>query len=229
MKKQAYFTLFIVAVAALCVPYTSNAAILRVDVNGLMTPDGMSWETAYHDIPSALMAAMPADEIWVARGTYVKGAGSRVVEITTNVEIYGGFAATEAAREERDPIVNTTSIDGAFGYPCVSIFSTAVLDGFTFENGYAPAEDGAGVLVSAPGVLIANCIFYNNESMLKGGGLSVDGVDCTIINCSFLNNKAPYGSAISHIHGTKAFGSTSTMINCLFVDNNAFTSGIVFN
>ncbi len=141
-----------------------------VDANVMppVIPDGMSWRTAYTNLQDALAVARNGDEIWVAAGVYYPDEGGGQTKddvrasfaLTDGVEIYGGFAATETARSQRQPRVNVTvlsgdidgndgtdsqgvvtttaNITGSNAYHVIfnrDVSSTAVLDGFTITAG----------------------------------------------------------------------------------------------
>lgn len=112
----------------------ANAGVLRVkaDAPGPVQ-DGASWETAYRAVPDALSAATAGDEVWVAAGQYIGR-----ITVTAEVGLYGGFAGTETARDERDPAARETVLDSA-GLGRVVTFpigatAATVLDGFTIRN-----------------------------------------------------------------------------------------------
>ena len=57
------------------------------------------------------------DEIWVAAGTYPehiknKTAGPSGSEVAVDTALYGGFAGTETARDQRNWQTNLTILDG---------------------------------------------------------------------------------------------------------------------
>ncbi len=140
-----------------------------VDANGTsLTPDGMSWTSAYTNLQDALAVAQAGDEIWVAAGVYYPDEGGGQTDndvtasfaLTDGVEIYGGFAATETERSQRQPktkvtvlsgdidgndikdgqgvVTTTNNINGANAYHVIfnsDVSSTAVLDGFTITAG----------------------------------------------------------------------------------------------
>ena len=71
--------------------------------------NGDSWANAYADLQSAIDVAGSGDQIWVAAGTYTptdqtdgSDARSATFSIPDGVEIYGGFAGTEASGTEAE-------------------------------------------------------------------------------------------------------------------------------
>jgi len=144
-------------------------AIIRVAKSGDGS-DGSTWENAYTDIQTAITAAVSGDEIWVAKGIYTPGLEiSDTFQLKSGVAIFGGFAATETIRSERDWDVNLTILSGdidgddtvtngvvltttditgdnsihvlyAFGHD-PPITETTVLDGFTITAGQADGSN----------------------------------------------------------------------------------------
>jgi hypothetical protein len=126
-------------IAVLCMALSlfagsSSAKVVRVDANSTGTiHDGISWTTAYATVAAAISAAHSGDEVWVARGTYTEN-----VSPGAGVALYGGFAGTEALREQRDWKVNPTVLDGGGNttkdiVTCKSVGT--VVDGLTLRNG----------------------------------------------------------------------------------------------
>jgi hypothetical protein len=111
------------------------AAIIRVKPSGNDSQDGLTWATAKKTLAAGIFAAASAGgEVWVAAGTYAEH-----ITIPAFVYLYGGFAATESSRDQRQVSSNTTVIDGS-GVPTVVLsvnagFLVSALDGFTVQNG----------------------------------------------------------------------------------------------
>ncbi len=178
-----------------------------VDINATGNNDGTSWANAYTDIQTALAGALAieASEIWVAAGTYLPGS-SRNDSFYFNVEnlqIYGGFDATETNLSDRDiSLINTTNETILSGdllgnddatvdfsdttrtdnsYHVVEVTANNItVDGFTIRDGYADATTGAnrfggGIYKpnSARNFTIKNSVLKNNVA-LQGAALTLN-------------------------------------------------------
>lgn len=96
----------------------AQGTILYVDRNAGGVNNGSSWANAFTSLQGALAVvnANPANsyEVWVATGVYTPAAASldsfRIER--NNVQIYGGFAATETLRTQRDWSANLTILSG---------------------------------------------------------------------------------------------------------------------
>ena len=177
--------------------HAKNSAIYRVAKTGDGT-NGQTWASAFTGIQAALGAAVSGDEIWVARGIYTPGLSiTNSFQLIDGVRIYGGFAATETLRTQRNWDVNLTilsgdiegddatdsdgivvdpgDINGDNSYHVVmssGVFSDTVLNGFTITAGQA---DGS---YSAP------C------GNVCGGGMYNLGASPTLNNLTFIGNTA---------------------------------------
>lgn len=182
--------------------------------------DGSSWANAHRGtvgLVTALAAASPGDEIWVARGRYKPTtSGSRSISfvLRSDVAVYGGFAGGEGALSERDFVLHPTILSGDLGdndgsgiltdnsfhvVNGASTTATAILDGFVVTGGNA----------DAPGV---------NE---RGGGFVLVGASATIRNCIVRGNRAPFGDG----GGMFVSGGAPRVESTTFEDNDAFRGG----
>ncbi len=198
---------------------TANFALNVVYVTpaGKGTADGTSWATAYHDLQSAADAA-PKDhsgEVWAAEGTYISTA-DQVLAMRRGVLLYGGFAGTETARDQRDWKAHRTVIDGEGTRRGVTGALHAVLDGFTVAHCYA--GEGGGMLNDEVGPAVRNCRFVGNTAGDAGGAMLNTGnmPAPKISDCEFVDNTA-YGNG-GAING---FGDNAEIRRCSFVHNRA--------
>ena len=218
--------------------YEYHWPAIYVDSGALGANSGSSWSDAFTDLQDALSLAYSGDEIWVAKGTYKTDAGKdrRISFVLVDgVGLYGGFAGTETARDQRNWKTNTTTLSGDIGtedddsdnsyhvVKCGDVTGMTVLDGFTIYGGNAdkidPDNRGGGMYTTAKDNLeVNNCNFSDNYSLNEGGGLFNSGSP-TVMNCTFSGNYASSGGWMYNDD------SISTVTNCTFIQNRRFEHG----
>src|SRR4051794_9255087 len=78
------------------------SAAIFVTSDGSGSNDGSSWNNAT-TLQNALSTATAGDEIWIAQGIYMPGeAVTGTFLLPAGVALYGGFAGTESARDQRN-------------------------------------------------------------------------------------------------------------------------------
>jgi ubiquitin len=217
----------------------------QADDNG----DGTSWETAKKYLESALAFAVSGNQIWVAKGTYKPGSdygsggGSRYYhfQMINGVEIYGGFAGTESAIDQRADYgiggVNETILSGDLSGNDIFIASGNGFQGNTGNDNcyhviYNPVHttsiDNTAIL---DGFTIrgGNANYLNTTGELSpecyGAGILNTGSSPTISNCSFTSNSAFNSSAssLSNFNAGSAIAAMSQsnpiVSNCHFINN----------
>ncbi len=175
----------------------------RVYVNRSATTSdtGVSWDSAFHDLQSAMMTGLAAagdvHEVWVARGSYAPctpgGDRATSFSLVRGVSIYGGFEGGESSLAECDPNLNETILTGDLNgddilgdpntttdnsYHVVSasgVDGTALLDGFTITagnaNGGSLHNRGAGVLLYRSAPMLLRCVLDMNNADESGAAI----------------------------------------------------------
>lgn len=197
-----------------------------------------SWANAC-TLPTALAAAVSPSEIWVQQGTHkptLDTDRTATFQLKNGVGVYGGFAGTETARNQRNPATNVTTLSGDIGtvgdtsdnsYHVVTAISTdtsAILDGFTLAGGnangdYSTGTDSGGGMLGAGTPTLTNLTFAGN-SAIAGGGMYNSG-NPTLTNVTFSNNSA---TGVHGGGGMYNYGSP-LLTNVTFADNSATHSG----
>ncbi len=213
---------------------------------------GTGWGDAFRGrdgLSRALSVAVAGDEVWVAAGTYVPTiSGDRATSfvLRSGVAIYGGFAGSETARDQRDLGTNVTVLSGDLSgndAPAPSTTGTeensyhvvhagiantsGILDGFTISAGNANgllAEDkdrGGGIIAISAAPTIVNCRIVNNRCSFGGGGIYMRMASPTITGCTIeANNGGSFGGACD------MFSSCSPVwTRCSIIGNRAVRAG----
>jgi predicted outer membrane repeat protein len=220
---------------------------VKWDASG--TGDGTSWANAYTDLQFALTFASSGDEIWVAAGTYKPGTTrDDTFALKNGVALYGGFAGTEASKDQRDPAAYATILSGDLNgddnsnitsdeptraenvYHVISSFGggeTAILDGFTIIGGNAnltprqPTARGGGMWNGSAGSpILRNVIFTANSSLELGGGMyNENGSHPLLDHVTFSGNFSEGGGGLAN------YQSSPTLTSVKFLQNTATYSG----
>ena len=213
---------------------TDYRQVKYVDVGTTGIQSGDTWAQAYKYLQDALAVTTACvDTIYVAAGTYYPDEGAGLANnnqllrftLSTPVVVMGGY---ESATGLRNLSVNLTNLSGDIeqdgltdaenSQNIVRMSSTATLDGFTIQRGYADAasgegRDGGGIYVSASGT-IRNCTFRNNIALGKGGAAYQSGGSPAFTNCQFYSNNAiTFGAAIT------LTTSSASLTNCTIASN----------
>jgi hypothetical protein len=179
---------------------------------------------------------------------FTSGVQSETFTLRENVEVYGGFAGTEANTSAgfalRNIIANVTILSGDLGssnysYHVVSgeeVDDTARLDGFRITGGRALGEGdaahGGGVWLKNTSASIIRCTIVGNQAT-DGGGAYIEGQleqpvpplpnDPNFTSSSFLgNNATDEGGGAYNTNGH------ATFVNTVFSGNTADICGASF-
>ncbi|MCL5270398.1 MAG: right-handed parallel beta-helix repeat-containing protein [bacterium] len=241
-KSSQFEVLFVRAIGLAAVLLLGSAprawaGVIRVAAGATGAGNGASWNDAYTSLQTALAAAQPGDEIWVAAGVYKPTSGTDRSEsfvMTAGVAIYGGFGGGEAAREERNWTDHPTVLSGDIGVQgevsdnvkhVVSGSSNAVLDGFTITAGNADDTEGAGMVNDSVTTLtIAHCLFSGNAAGDGGGAMYNFKSSPLVAGCTFAGNStATYGGGLFNVYASPA------LTDCVFTGNTALSGGGMYN
>ncbi|WP_223788817.1 choice-of-anchor Q domain-containing protein [Marinicella meishanensis] len=242
---------------------TEYLGIIHVDQNSQKRAGtcilGACWQNAYDNLIDALEVAGPTSQIWVAAGVYLPDVDSggnsddpsEAFEIPGEVSVYGGFAGTETALEQRDFNANLTvlsgdidendtdvnadgvieavaDINGTNAYHVVDLSDPdVVLDGFTItagfnDNGPPPARTGGGVECNT-----ANSAGHVLSHLVLQGnwaefsGGAMYGCNSTISNALFVNNESANNGGAA----TFTSQATPTLDQVSFIGNSAVNNG----
>jgi predicted outer membrane repeat protein len=236
------------------VPDLDATKAIYVDAAAAGTGDGVSWENAFPDLQSALIAAESGDQIWVAAGNYYpddgqdQTAGDRAATflLKNGVALFGGFAPGGGEAAQRDFSANVTTLSGDLNgddgddftnrtdnsyhvLSATAVDETAVLDGFTITGGNAdgayPESAGGGLFCFDSGSpLITNCLFTGNQANGFGGA-----VFCLTNSSPTITNSVFQRNKANSSGGAISHNSFSSplVINCAFRANTSSYGGVL--
>jgi len=186
--------------------------------------DCSSWSDAC-TLQTALTTAVSGVQIWVKMGVHKPTTNpaqrTAAFALKSDVAIYGGFAGTETALNQRDWTLNVTvlsgdidnndtvdasgvvttatNIVGSNAYHVVSatnVLSTAVVDGFVITggqaNGTSPHNAGGAMYIQFSNPTLTNITFSGNTAAFGGGIYSSNG-NPLLTNVTFTRNSATGG------------------------------------
>jgi predicted outer membrane repeat protein len=194
-------------------------------------------------VQAGINKATRGGQVWVAGGVYTPGtAATASFSMKDGVEIYGGFAGTETALDQRNHAANRTVLSGEIGVvgditdncyhviynpSSLGVTSSALLDGFTVSGGNAASgsgglySDGGGMYNDGAWPTVRNCAFDSNTAYSYGGAMyNTGGSQVRVENTVFRGNTAVsyYGGAVY------CATSNATFIACTFEANITSTS-----
>jgi hypothetical protein len=172
-------------------------------------------------IAHAIDQAGPADDIWVAQGTY-----EETLDIGKNLLLKGGY---EAAGWTRDIGANPTVIDAkGADASVISIYpaATAEVEGFTIQGANHTSDWGGGIYVNTATVVISATIVQNNKTSGGGGGIWIEEMEAgsarlKVVNSTVRNNQA--GSGGGGVLGSP--GTEVSIVGSQIMDNSATDGG----
>ncbi|MDJ0765842.1 MAG: right-handed parallel beta-helix repeat-containing protein [Myxococcota bacterium] len=231
------------SVCSQCDPYhhgeTCETCVILVNPDERITErDGQTWSTGFATIAEGIEQAMSlaedleeACEVWVRAGTYrvFNTSPDESLMLPSGTQLYGGFAGTESARDQRDVVEHLTIIDGegpGNGAPHVraviriSDAEDVRVDGFFIRGGRAaPGDNGAGAILMNSSVSFVNCTFQDHKASGDGAGIYAESSDLTLSECVFTEHEGHRGG------GLHTRWSTVTIEESYFTANSAREAG----
>ena len=263
--KKIFTLLFIVFISI-----GAHAAVLQPDANGIVyvkkgaTGVGNSWSNAVGELADALWGARNLNEstpgkvkqIWVAAGTYfpkydftgVSNSRRNTFLLLDKVQIYGGFAGTELAIEER--YGGPSILSGDIGAPsflednCYNVVtglqlsSDTKLNGFSITGGYADLNaysnvikinnvncsvayfSGGGLFLGFDASPVLENVTVNYNYGILGGGFCIADSHPLLVNSKLVANSSEQGGGMVIMNNTGA-----VFENVVFERNNSNSSG----
>lgn len=242
---------FLLSVFYVIISFTVSAKTIRfVKVDG--TGDGSSWANAASNIQTMIDNSTSGDEVWVAKGTYypttetiARDARSKTFLLKTGVNLYGGFAGTESAINQRIlsdldsngeidsfELVNPTILSGNIDGVADVWTKTLNTDGKTWKWTVTGNEGNCYTVVTASSIIDGFTVIggnANGTTNINGGGVNLNTLNSFITNSIVANCSAKN-------HGGGIYTSTNVanckVNNCLadgngggiYISNSVFSS-----
>ena len=181
MKK--FILLLAACIAALC----ASASNKYVSPTGDDSKDGSSWANARATIGSSIWSVGSGDTMFIAEGVY-----HEAISAQSGCTYMGGFNAETG---DRDPEVYESILDGTGMTSWLLVKydndpeARIVIDGLVFQNANHSEWGGAAMFIRG-NMTVNNCLFRNNTSGSKAGGIFIDPsstAQTVISNCLFEN------------------------------------------
>jgi parallel beta-helix repeat protein len=189
----------------------SFAAVLFLFTFAASAQSNIHVPTDQATIQGAINIANNGDMVLVAPGTYSENINFNGKAITMTSS--GG--------------ASVTIIDGGAHGPVVTFdtgeTSTAVLNGFTVQNGSAtigPNYDGGGIFINSASPTITNNIIQNNVACADGAGIAVEGGAAPRIQGNTIKNNAESGCYGGWGGGIYVGGTNPAQIIGNVIENN---------
>ncbi len=248
-------TTLLLAAAMLCgTGVFAQTIFVKADAAG--ANNGTSWTNAYTKLDPALAAAAPGQNIWVAAGTYRPDSTVNLITkdflLQSGVNLWGGFAGTETALNQRNLLVNVTTLSGDLKSDDIAGDFTqkrtdnslhilrvengdpndrSIVDGFRFQGGNTLTANPADITQTRGGAILAvakltvrNCLFTNNFA--NAGIVTANGPlsnGILVDRCTFEGNLAAASSA-----GVLMLTVTAGEVNNSIFRNNTTNRGCVY-
>ena len=226
-------------------PASPTAPTIFVDIDATGANDGTSWANAYPNLQDALAAASDPSEIWVAEGVYYPDVGggqnnddrSATFQMKNGLALYGGFAATEIVRTERNWTANITVLSGDIDHETnpdttdsqgviTGTNLIALTDSIKGDNAYHVVHALPGTSALLDGFTITAGL-ANGGALLEqwGGGVFLQASEIiTLTNLALTGNRGLEGGGMLSRRSKR-----TTLTDVSFTGNRAKNGGGLFS
>lgn len=195
MSPSARLLVVIACCVALCVVSTANAVTIRVPADA-------------PTIKAGILAAVEGDSVVIACGTYHE----RNIGMKSGITLRSETGNPDCVTIDADSLALVLKTNGAD--------STTVIEGITFQRGYA--VDGAGLLLRYYDGRVTRCKIINNIALSNGGGILCFGGKPRLESCTIASNRSNIAG------GNAAFGATiHAYVSDLSISNCTIASNTV--
>ena len=229
-------------------PSRMSSEIYFVDIDAGPGGDGLSWNTAFNDLQSAIDESLEGDQIWVANGLYLptskwggNSASFKTFYINKNISIYGGFQGWEWDLDMRSWISNPTILSGDIDMNDINNDGNAIAEtpsDIIGNNSYHVVfTDKVSENCILDGFIITAGQANGSLPENRGGGLFNNGrhpqnapivgnsSNPSIFNCFFIGNYSTFIGGAIHNSGWRQGEANPYFENCTFQNNQALVSG----
>lgn len=214
------------------------SGICRVSPDGSSTGDGQSWAAAM-SLHAALTHPV-CTEIWLKRGRHIPTTGAGALpyfQIPSGTRVYGGFAGTETARNQRRPLQNRSVLSGDLAgddivdsHGITSHWNNIVgVNACQVVRLTSAVNLGIGPDTVLDGLTItAGAVGTGENDRCNGAGLYCDGrrnsCSPTLHNLDIVGNRGTYGAGMSFL-GRNSGAISPAISRTRFRNNHAAMSG----
>jgi len=197
-----------------------------------------NWDTAAHDIQSAINSATNGDVVLVTNGVYDTG-GVLAYGTVTNRVVIDKVITVRSVNGPAATVIRGKGPLGDGAVRCAFVGTNAVLAGFTLTDGHTTTngtwdadQTGGGAWCDGDSAIVSNCVIYSNSASYAGGIFMGSAQDSTIYgNLAESGGGAGLGvlcNCILSSNSVSEYGggaSDATLTNCVVSDNSSSNGG----
>ena len=201
--------------------------------------DGLTWETALHDLKAAVSLVGVNGTVHVAGGQTFTLDSQIVWPAMDGIAVLGGYEASGVEPGARDPgqwpTVVTRNPANNIRLMQIAGVTNTVLSGLTLTGGNVVDQRGGALHVSGSGLILDDCVVTNNRAStalttgvaVSGGAMFAENSTVVVRGCRLVSNTATSTARNNTAHGgALAFsGGSAVLLDCDFRRNTAWGEG----